>query len=363
MVQVSSEFMIAGIRRSLQFLVRTAPWMVGGFALLLLYYMWIPLRHIPLMQLLYFQLGAAFGIAWVALGGWIGAWAVRNKRYERQVLYAIHACLLLQMAYFSVLENASQPGVASFAIACLVIPTSFFMSPLRYRVTMGLLVLGCLGLIKLNMDEPVRYSSLCGQFVGLAVLSAALQRKLFVKHLRIFDYISRLNEHNQRLEKTVAQDHLTQLANRRTFEDRFQQEWQRARRHPHAFALLSMDLDHFKAINDTQGHPFGDQVLREVGELLGYMARRSDLAARVGGEEFMLLLVETDREGALAFAERLRMAVPGIPATAQYGKPITASFGLVVSHEVESSEEMLHQADRRLYQAKHQGRNRVVAED
>lgn len=363
MVHASPDFMIAGTRQSLMFLARAAPWMAAGFVLFMQYFLWIPQRHIPAGHLFYFQVGAASGGAWIALGGWVAAWAIRNRKYERQVLYGIHACFLLQMAYFSVLENASQPGVASFAIACLVIPASFFMSPLRYRLTTGLLVLVCLGLIKLNLEEPVRYSSLCGQFVGLAVLSVALQRSLFMKHLRIFEYVARLNEHNQKLEKTAARDHLTQLANRRAFEERFQQEWQRARRHPHAFALLSMDLDHFKAINDTQGHPFGDQVLREVGELLGYMARRSDLAARVGGEEFMLLLVETDREGALAFAERLRMAVPAISASAQYGKPITASIGLVVSHEVESAEEMLHRADRRLYQAKHQGRNRVVAED
>jgi len=363
MVHASPEFLSAGTRLSLKMIIRAAPWVVGGLVLLLLYFLWVPQRHIPMAHLPYFQVGAAVGAVWVALAGWLGAWAFRSQRFERQVLYGIHACFMGQMAYFSVLENASQPGVANFAIACLVIPTSFFMSPYRYRLTTGLLMLVCLGLIKLNMDEPIRYSSLCAQFMALAVLSAAMQSKLFANHSRIFEYVSRLNEHNQRLEKSAARDHLTQLANRRTFEERFQQEWQRARRHPHAFVLLTMDLDHFKEINDTQGHPFGDQVLREVGELLGYMARRSDLAARVGGEEFMLLLVETDREGALAFAERLRVAVPGISASAQYGKPITASFGLVVSLEAESSEEMQHRADRRLYQAKHQGRNRIVAED
>ena len=114
---------------------------------------------------------------------------------------------------------------------------------------------------------------------------------------------------NARLEQLAQTDPLTQLLNRRALTERITAEMERALRYDSTMALLMIDLDHFKKVNDTYGHLVGDDVLRDVAQLLGETIRGSDIVARYGGEEFLVLLPETDDEGAESFAERIRAAV------------------------------------------------------
>jgi diguanylate cyclase (GGDEF)-like protein len=122
-----------------------------------------------------------------------------------------------------------------------------------------------------------------------------------------------------------------------------------------------LDIDHFKRVNDTWGHPVGDQVLKAVATVLAEHVRSNDIAARVGGEEFVVLLVDTEQGGAHTFAERLRVAIMDIEVEVPGDRVrLTASFGVAEAVSSETKlDEVLGCADRALYHAKHNGRNRV----
>ncbi|MBX3622755.1 MAG: diguanylate cyclase [Rhizobacter sp.] len=180
-------------------------------------------------------------------------------------------------------------------------------------------------------------------------------------------YAQQLQEANAILAQLSETDGLTGLANRRLFDQRLEQEWQRARRHGSPLALLMVDVDHFKRLNDTLGHLAGDECLRRVARVLkGCGMRSSDLVARFGGEEFALLLPHTTREEAAAVAARCLAAVdaqglanPGAPP----GSPVTVSIGLGMARFAEGAEasSLVREADQALYRAKSLGRHRVEA--
>ncbi len=167
------------------------------------------------------------------------------------------------------------------------------------------------------------------------------------------------------LEDLSYKDGLTGLANRRMFELVLEREWQTAARHQRALSLIVVDIDFFKQYNDSCGHVAGDECLRDVARRLASASRKQDLVARLGGEEFVLLLPETDAEGAAAVAERCRKLVwdASIPHPASAVGPhlsVSAGVGTRIPREGEDALAFLEAVDARLYQAKQQGRNRVV---
>lgn len=159
------------------------------------------------------------------------------------------------------------------------------------------------------------------------------------------------------LEKQVATDHLTGLANLRYLEHRLAQEMERCRRHGSDAALIMLDVDHFKRVNDEHGHDVGNHVLRGIADELRSRLRSCDVAGRWGGEEFLLLLTSETVEGARVLAERLRVA---IRARDFGGFRVTASFG-VCGYRGDMVEPMdfVRPADEALYDAKQRGRNQV----
>jgi diguanylate cyclase (GGDEF)-like protein len=167
----------------------------------------------------------------------------------------------------------------------------------------------------------------------------------------------------RRVASQAATDGLTGLANRRSFDAGLALEWRRA--DGDSLALVLVDLDDFKSINDKLGHQAGDAVLRRVAVILDSGARQGDLAARYGGEEFALLAPETDLAGATKLAERLRAdleaATIELPDGGELG--VTASFGVAVKGELERAEQLVAAADEALYEAKRNGKNQVVAGD
>lgn len=171
-----------------------------------------------------------------------------------------------------------------------------------------------------------------------------------------------------KLEQMALHDALTGLANRRKFMDRFEPATARMRRSGAPLALLAVDIDHFKRINDAYGHPAGDEVLVAVGRILERTVRRSDLAARFGGEEFMVLLEETGVAGAVEVAEKLREAVAAERFDVESGGRtvgigVTISVGVAVAERETSFDDLMERADQALYAAKLAGRNRVRVED
>ena len=164
------------------------------------------------------------------------------------------------------------------------------------------------------------------------------------------------------IEKMATTDGLTGLNNHRVFQEKLSAELIRSGRTGKPVSLLLTDIDFFKKINDTYGHPVGDQVLKGVSAIIRETVRTIDIPARYGGEEFAIILPETDAEGALQIAERLRKTIGEQTFTAD-GKTfrITISMGIaVLPGDAKTKEELIEKADQALYHAKHNGRNRCV---
>lgn len=171
----------------------------------------------------------------------------------------------------------------------------------------------------------------------------------------------------RRLERafTIAAsglDLLTGLRSRVGMADELQREMERFKRTHKPFCLAIVDIDHFKAVNDTYGHDTGDQVLAAVADVISRKIRSFDDAYRLGGEEFLICFKEIDGVTALTVLERLRLTLAEHPIAVERHAPlrITASFGLIESKPDVSIDQLLHDADQALYRAKHGGRNRIV---
>ena len=167
-----------------------------------------------------------------------------------------------------------------------------------------------------------------------------------------------LKRQRDELTRMALHDQLTGLYNRHYLMEVAEQKMARARRHKHDVSLLMMDIDHFKTINDTHGHPAGDAVLQAVAELLGEAIRKEDVVARFGGEEFVVLLDHCDITEAEEKAESIRGS---IEALQHEGISTTISVGATqLNSDKDDFARMLKRADLAVYQAKEQGRNRVV---
>ena len=163
------------------------------------------------------------------------------------------------------------------------------------------------------------------------------------------------------VQRQAITDELTELANRRYFMQTLDTELRRAERFEEPLALVFADLDDFKRVNDRFGHHVGDEVLKAFADVIRKRVRAIDLAARLGGEEFAVLLVETDLNGAEALAESLRAAVAALEVRVVGGPPVrvTASFGIAAYPQTHTADELMAAADLALYRAKREGKNRV----
>jgi two-component system cell cycle response regulator len=161
--------------------------------------------------------------------------------------------------------------------------------------------------------------------------------------------------------RLATMDALTGLLNRRAFLDAIERERARSDRHVLPFSLLLLDLDHFKAVNDTHGHAAGDAVLKGCAEVLARVARRSDVVARWGGEEFVVALPHTGEAGARVAGERVRRGIAEATYLVPSGEPfrVTASIGVASSESPWTLEAIVAAADAAMYSAKSRGRNRV----
>ena len=178
-----------------------------------------------------------------------------------------------------------------------------------------------------------------------------------VLHLRI----QKALEH-ARTRRLASTDGLTGVYNHRSFQERLSQEIARADRYSRPLSVLMIDVDHFKVYNDTYGHPQGDIVLQDLARLLQEMSRTSDTVARWGGEEFAIILPETDSVGAQKIGQRLCEQMERYPFPGQElmpGGTLTISIGVATYASASSKEALLQAADMALYTAKREGRNRV----
>ncbi|MGB0127560.1 MAG: diguanylate cyclase [Rhodocyclaceae bacterium] len=206
--------------------------------------------------------------------------------------------------------------------------------------------------------------------VSEIVLGAKLRAMLRIVDMRrsLLTVSRRLDRANRELRRLSAQDSLTGIANRRYFDETFGREWRRAARNRKAISLVMCDVDYFKQYNDVYGHQAGDECLIQVAQCLAKQARRpGDSVMRYGGEEFAVLLPETDGRGASVLAEKIRAAVEALAiahAGSEVGKVVTVSAGVasaVPGVAAEKQSDLLQWTDAALYEAKRLGRNQVVS--
>lgn len=175
--------------------------------------------------------------------------------------------------------------------------------------------------------------------------------------------IKRKEKEAQMLKEMAYHDPLTGVLNRRKFDELSQIELKRAKRYSKKLSFLMLDIDHFKAINDTYGHSIGDEVLKAFATTCLNMARELDIVARIGGEEFVVMLLETDAEGAYVFAERFRKAIEEFSVNVEgHSIKFTVSIGIAtfdITQENQSIKSLLEEADKALYEAKETGRNQT----
>ena len=194
-----------------------------------------------------------------------------------------------------------------------------------------------------------------------SILRARLKNMLHIKHLQDL-----LKAQRGMMEEIATTDSLTNIANLRSFRSSLEEEFNRSLRYGDPMSVLMADLDRFKDINDTYGHPRGDAVLKETAEIMLTVMRTVDLVARYGGEEVVVIMPHTDLDGAARAAERVRSAIEarhfkGLPAAGS----ITVSIGVTTLVEgIETNmDRMVQMADEALYRAKQKGRNRVEKAD
>ncbi len=191
--------------------------------------------------------------------------------------------------------------------------------------------------------------------INLGICALVTVIALFLSHLTIRNY-------RQRLELAATTDWLTGLANRQAWDLLFQQVLRGARRKPLSISLLLIDVDHFKAINDTYGHLAGDVVLQEVATRIGGRIREGDLFSRWGGDEFLILLSGCGIEDAMVRAQTIRSGVDREPFVYQWREiAVTVSIGVTEYRPEEDEDQLLQRVDQALYRAKQDGRNQVAA--
>ncbi len=215
--------------------------------------------------------------------------------------------------------------------------------------------------------EVVNLAGLLGVAYGsaqqLTVQEESVIRSILAVMVMVVGSSKALSQTLSELEYYSTHDPLTGLHNRRYFNDMLDYEVGRSERHNHEFAILMLDLDNFKDVNDTYGHPCGDAALKKVAEKLQVIMRKGDLATRIGGDEFAVLLTETGRSGALAVAEKLRVELREIQFECADGKVfhITTSIGLITFPEdAKNVSDLMSGVDIGLYRAKEMGKDGIA---
>ena len=313
---------------------------------------------IPLFYWLEIPILAAFNIVSVLM--WAGAAALNNRGVHGiaialiTVEVVLHACLATWFfGWDAGFQTYLMPMLAFTTINTRQRRTSML-------VESSFLVLLYIGLYVLVRDVPTPLSEVAVEtafYVNVIVVFSAIG---------IITYFFRAAsmDAEQAMELAASTDMLTMLVNRRRMRELLEHEWSRSDRSGSTFGILMLDIDHFKRFNDSYGHACGDYVLSSVAAQLKSNLRDHDIASRWGGEEFLVLLPDTELAQAEATAERIRDSFES--STVEYeGRrlEVTMTVGVAVCSRAESIEGCVNRADEALYIGKHHGRNRVVTSE
>lgn len=310
---------------------------------------------------------------WTAasLGGMLAFFCLIRCGWSRRL--ADPSMTLAQMLYAIAsgagayaLVGAGRGGV--FPIVMVIIAFGLFQLRPREVSAVGLFAVGIFGIVMAVMSwrRPEVYAPRVelGHFLMIATMMPAMS----LLAARFSGIRERLRRQKQdlaqavgRIQELATRDELTGLVNRRHMQNLMEQEHRRCARSGQIFCLAVLDIDHFKSINDEHGHAAGDEVLRAVAQEMQTVVRLSDVLARWGGEEFVLMMSDTRSPLARGGLERVRERVARLRVVVPEGAvAVTVSAGIAEHHAGESASDTLARADRALYEAKQQGRDRVI---
>ncbi|MFC4261059.1 diguanylate cyclase [Marinobacter lacisalsi] len=304
--------------------LRLPPLLVSIFALIM-HYRRIPGFDWPLVMLRLISLSAM----WSVFGTLVFAYDQGGDAFRMMMELSIVSIFCASLVSLRGLRGCLFP---------LFVPLSSFLGVMLYRG-----------------HPPAELLLNLLSFVSASSIAVLITHVLY--RWRVSEFISR-----QQLNEMSTVDPLTGLMNRRAMAERLESERARYHRLSHSFAVILLDLDYFKRVNDEFGHQAGDRVLREIANRLKLHTRQQDCVARWGGEEFLVLLPDTEEQGAMTTAEKLRTALHEHPFEIGNRPPVsqTGSFGIAVYDGRESASRLIARADQALYMAKECGRNRVV---
>ena len=278
--------------------------------------------------------------------------AVRNTQHLERWIIAYAIPFFTAMMFAMTIPRAS----ATVHAWVLLIPiVSHLLMGRRLGLAISVFYMSVAGIIFLLRyhDEPAMMQAL--PVANIAVISLCIL---------VFSHVYEVTrEQSQRQLLKIAQtDTLTGLANRARLSDIFKREQQRSRRYNTPMTLLALDLDHFKEVNDRYGHDTGDLALQHVARIFRECLRATDLAARLGGEEFGILLTNTNGQQGLEVAEKIRIAVASTPLTVNNDVILLTLSGGVAEFgpDGETLRQLVREADKRLYEAKDRGRNLII---
>ncbi len=315
-----------------------------------------------------------FGLAAVLLvnGVMMHLYLVRKAqlRWAATVMQGVVCIAYLTFASAaSILDVSIGNGIGTFLIVCQGIALLSLMRPLMALAIFGTTLVVFLSILGTQSVDATLLSSLKIQVISSLVMATAMSMVTWHQYTRTVLLRRQLSRSNDALQAqqrelvTLAErDALTGLYNRRQFMRLAEMELLRADRLPRGTSLLMVDLDFFKKVNDTHGHPAGDSVLQQVAGILLSTVRATDLVGRMGGEEFIVLLPHTTPDQAVRVAEKMRVALRAHPLKVERLElPVTASFGVTGVTEAQKAplQALYTAADLALYAAKHQGRDRV----
>ncbi|MEB5966798.1 GGDEF domain-containing protein [Comamonas testosteroni] len=321
---------------------------------------YVPL-HPVLMYGLWISAGMAF-ITWAYASGWSQTQSDPGLFFWHQLIAVTGVLALLVAA----------PKVAFQALVMLLVfSTDGFLAPRRTSFWMTwscALVAIALAVYSVGPQMQMTTDTLIGQFLVVGVmLGAVIRCSVLVTYFRSMQY--RLSASNEKLavalkhiETLARNDDLTGLSNRRGVMERLQQCIHAAQRRDAPFCIALLDIDFFKQVNDRLGHDIGDQVLRAFGDVLTSQTRITDCAGRYGGEEFLLVLCDTQLHQAEVLLERIRACAESYPWSQLVNQElsVTCTLGATQYQKGETAEALISRADRAMYQGKALGRNRLV---
>lgn len=318
------------------------------------------------LLLLHLGMGLLMGASGLLAHQW--RYATRSPRMAWFLLWLITVGILFSVAVVT-LDQWVTPNITPYLICCMICSLAVYLRPVHaawvYSFSFAAFFYG----IGLTQESATLLLSNRLNGVAAAVLgwafSVVIWRKfatITLQQAQLGRANTELQEKQRELERLTRLDGLTGLFNRNTFVELSRKELERAQRQGSGTAILVMDLDHFKRINDSWGHPAGDAVLRHVAVVSAGAVRSTDLVGRLGGEEFIVLLPATSMVAASNLAEKLRAKLEASPAPWNASAiPVTASIGLAATTASEKMdfEALYNAADKALYLAKTRGRNRV----